>query len=179
MLQQGHVANTSVAPAGRRGALLSAAVSAPVLTPPTFPPHTHPPPPKQNPPLPSPPPEHAPSQNVHEYEDKEFANVSKEDLKLAGKDEQEKKQEKKLKVGAAAWWGDLRCARCNRRGGPSPGAGRPGWRARRWQSLVALACLLLRSTIPAVPACPGPCPLAQHPVPSPRRSKLPLVLLCV
>jgi hypothetical protein len=35
---------------------------------------------------------------VHEYEDKEFANVSKEDLKLADKDEKEKKAQKKLKV---------------------------------------------------------------------------------
>jgi hypothetical protein len=37
-------------------------------------------------------------QNVHEFEDKEFANVSKDDLKLAGKDEAEKKAEKKLRV---------------------------------------------------------------------------------
>ncbi len=43
-------------------------------------------------------------QNVHEFEDKEFANVSKEDLKLAGKDEQEKKREKKLKVRPGTGW---------------------------------------------------------------------------
>lgn len=46
-------------------------------------------------------------QNVHEYEDKEFANVSKDDLKLAGKDDQEKKREKKQKEefkGLAKWW---------------------------------------------------------------------------
>ena len=45
-------------------------------------------------------------QNVQEFEDKEFANVSKEDLKLAGKDEDEKKREKKQKVGVGGWmWG--------------------------------------------------------------------------
>ncbi|KAL4437152.1 hypothetical protein ABPG75_004291 [Micractinium tetrahymenae] len=46
-------------------------------------------------------------QNVHEFEDKEFANVSKEDLKLAGKDDEEKKLEKKLKEEfkpLAKWW---------------------------------------------------------------------------
>lgn len=42
-------------------------------------------------------------QNVHEYEDKEFANVSKEDLKLADTDEKEKKAQKKLKVRWAAF----------------------------------------------------------------------------
>ncbi|PSC75445.1 endoplasmin-like protein [Micractinium conductrix] len=46
-------------------------------------------------------------QNVQEFEDKEFANVSKEDLKLAGKDEDEKKREKKQKEEfkpLAKWW---------------------------------------------------------------------------
>lgn len=41
-----------------------------------------------------------PSQNVHEFEDREFANVSKEDLKL-DEDKGSKKREKALKVG----WG--------------------------------------------------------------------------
>ena len=36
-----------------------------------------------------------------EYEDKEFSNVSKDDLKL-DKDEDEKKKEKKLKVSCCA-----------------------------------------------------------------------------
>lgn len=35
--------------------------------------------------------------NVHEFEDREFANVSKEDLKLA-EDKGSKKREKALKV---------------------------------------------------------------------------------
>ena len=39
-------------------------------------------------------------QNVSEFEDKEFANVSKEDLKLADQDsKQEKKKDKAFKVG--------------------------------------------------------------------------------
>ncbi len=35
-------------------------------------------------------------QNMHEYEDKEFANVSKDDLKLAGQDDKQKKKDKKV-----------------------------------------------------------------------------------
>ncbi|EFN50654.1 hypothetical protein CHLNCDRAFT_59468, partial [Chlorella variabilis] len=46
-------------------------------------------------------------ENVHEYEDKEFANVSKDDLKLGDKDAGEKKADKKLKEefkDLAKWW---------------------------------------------------------------------------
>ncbi|KAL4859660.1 Endoplasmin [Chlorella vulgaris] len=46
-------------------------------------------------------------QNVQEFEDKEFANVSKEDLKMGDKDEVEKKAQKKAKEefkGLAKWW---------------------------------------------------------------------------
>jgi hypothetical protein len=48
-------------------------------------------------------------QNVSEFEDKEFANVSKEDLKLADQDtKQEKKKDKAFKVGGVVdgrcWW---------------------------------------------------------------------------
>lgn len=42
-----------------------------------------------------------PPQNVHEFEDREFANVSKEDLKL-DEDKGSKKREKALKVGCGA-----------------------------------------------------------------------------
>jgi hypothetical protein len=38
---------------------------------------------------------------VQEFEDKEFANVSKEDLKMGDKDEVEKKAQKKAKVRRA------------------------------------------------------------------------------
>ena len=50
----------------------------------------------------------SPAQNVHEYEDKEFSNVSKEDLKLAD-DKGSKKREKALKVGPVGPLGRRGC----------------------------------------------------------------------
>lgn len=40
---------------------------------------------------------------MHEFEDREFANVSKEDLKLGDKGADEKAKEKKVKVRALVW----------------------------------------------------------------------------
>ncbi|KAF5832489.1 heat shock protein Hsp90 family, partial [Dunaliella salina] len=47
------------------------------------------------------------AQHVPDYEDKAFANASKEDLKMADKDEQEKKKDKELKEEfkpLTKWW---------------------------------------------------------------------------
>ena len=39
-------------------------------------------------------------QHLTEYDDKKLQNASKDNLKLGGKDDKEKKSDKKLKVGA-------------------------------------------------------------------------------
>ena len=75
-------------------------------------------------------------QNVHEYEDREFANVSKEDLKLGADDKGGKKRDKALKV------------RAGRRGGAALGG---AWRDARG---AALACAW-QGRAAGVAACPA------------------------